>query len=574
MWPLTRDTCWASKNQMSPNHDGDEPDNNELIPDRRLGDDKYDDYFNGDVYEEPPSHLEQEWGQNINLSKMPYLTHIKSLSMAWPHLRYLAQWMEVTTSPGKWQLIRSHPRLRAIREERARRTKIEAIDFVSGQPAAAMKRISEPEDLRRCLDEPAVPGATRLYVVEDLSRDVVELLGSELDIDPLFFREHINDYMWYNTRDPWVELPDLDIVSRNRLYFRLTYTHPRYFKNPESFERAKRQAGCFNILRRLDPDTEHRSLFDEDSAIVALVRSKASLWIRPGGINQQTIGVLLIDPSITEGYPLWRGYRPFRNSPPPSDNTIYEPPPRTTLFDDLLFWIRQTSQRDINAIEANPRAMAFRILHIICAEWLTLTRYITARLSQIEWEIEKPDFRRESTNFNTSLEKLHTWRRRLPLYRAMVADTRTKLFPEPSDSPGQQRDCVAELRKDFAIVAGHIDDLLSRSERIAAVATAVTAIEESRRAIEQNKALGRLTYLAVIFAPLSFVSSFFSMTSNVSDLSQTYYVYFCVAIPISIAAFLLVDKNWTNNLQGALRPATKVKAKAKQKAADFLDSKS
>lgn len=38
----------------------------------------------------------------------------------------------------------------------------------------------------------------RLWVVEDLSRDVIETLGDHYDIDPSFFREHIMDYIWYN----------------------------------------------------------------------------------------------------------------------------------------------------------------------------------------------------------------------------------------------------------------------------------------------------------------------------------------------------------------------------------------
>lgn len=38
----------------------------------------------------------------------------------------------------------------------------------------------------------------RLYVVEDLSREVIETLGSNYDVDPSFFREHLVDYVWYN----------------------------------------------------------------------------------------------------------------------------------------------------------------------------------------------------------------------------------------------------------------------------------------------------------------------------------------------------------------------------------------
>lgn len=202
--------------------------------------------------------------------------------------------MEVTTSPNKWQLIKDlqPAQLSSIRRERARRTNVASVDFISGQPAPIISYMNTPESLAQCLDQQAVPGASRLYIVEDLSRDVIEHLGSKLDIDPLFFREHINDFTWYNTRDPWVELPDLDIVSRDRPYFRLTYNQPRYFRTQESFNRAQKQAGMFNVLRRLDADDEHESQFDEKSAIVALVRSKASLWIRPAKTGQQAVGEL------------------------------------------------------------------------------------------------------------------------------------------------------------------------------------------------------------------------------------------------------------------------------------------
>ncbi|KAI2779813.1 hypothetical protein F4815DRAFT_472289 [Daldinia loculata] len=571
MQRLTRGRAVGNGSAHMPNmHDEDESDPNCLIPDGRLGKERFKEYFNGDVYDGPPFRYEQDW--EIDTATLPYLQHVKSLSAAWPHLRYLAQWMEVTTSPNKWQLIKDlqPAQLSSIRRERARRTNVASVDFISGQPAPIISYMNTPESLAQCLDQQAVPGASRLYIVEDLSRDVIEHLGSKLDIDPLFFREHINDFTWYNTRDPWVELPDLDIVSRDRPYFRLTYNQPRYFRTQESFNRAQKQAGMFNVLRRLDADDEHESQFDEKSAIVALVRSKASLWIRPAKTGQQAVGVLLIDPSITEGYPLWRGYRPFKNSPTPKNRTGYEVPPKTNLFEDLIFWVRQTSQQDIDAIENNPRAMAFRILEIICAEWLTLSRYVTARLGQIEWEIESPkwfdiqkqELQRESINFNMSLKKLHTWRRRLPIYRAMVADTRTMLFPD--SKPGSKRqDCIDDLKKDFTIVADHIQDLLSRAERIAAVATAVAAIEESRRAVEQNKTLGRLTYLAVIFAPLSFVSSFFSMSTNVSELTGTIWVYFCVAIPVSLLVYLIVDKNWTNSLQVVYDRAKEAKEKLK-----------
>ena len=58
------------------------------------------------------------------------------------------------------------------------------------------------------------PEHARIFIVEDLSRDVIEALGAQYDIDPLFFRSHILDYLWYNTRDPWTEIQDLSHISQ------------------------------------------------------------------------------------------------------------------------------------------------------------------------------------------------------------------------------------------------------------------------------------------------------------------------------------------------------------------------
>lgn len=63
--------------------------------------------------------------------------------------------------------------------------------------------ISEAEDLRSHLSEfdgSRTDNGTflTLFVVEDLSREVIEILGSHFDIDPFFFRAHIDDYVSYN----------------------------------------------------------------------------------------------------------------------------------------------------------------------------------------------------------------------------------------------------------------------------------------------------------------------------------------------------------------------------------------
>ena len=134
----------------------------------------------------------------------------------------------------------------------------------------------------------------RLIVLEDLSSGLIELLGSHFDIDPRFFRGHLEDHTWFNTKDPWVELPELDSDVKRRSYFNLRYVQARYFENDLLSQAAKRQAGSFNVLRRIDLEGSAESgtvkWWDGTGGSVGLMRHKASLWVRSRKDNDAWIG--------------------------------------------------------------------------------------------------------------------------------------------------------------------------------------------------------------------------------------------------------------------------------------------
>ena len=192
--------------------------------------------------------------------------------------------MKVTTAPPKQKFLDEQDR-----REKASRTKVAMLTF---EPNAAVQRVdcSNINDLSMALNGPQNAHDNvhaRLFVVEDLSRDVIEALGTRFDVDPLFFRGHISDYMWHNTRDPWAELPDLDITSRQRSYLHIRYVQTRYFRSEESLRRAKWEAGGFNVLRRVDKDGNWVPDVDIPNSDVGLVRSRTSLWIRPNRPGQK-----------------------------------------------------------------------------------------------------------------------------------------------------------------------------------------------------------------------------------------------------------------------------------------------
>jgi hypothetical protein len=201
---------------------------------------------------------------------------------------YLADFMEATAAPPKWKFLTA-----AEKHERASRMHVSLLEFPAEKEPIETEVSSIEELVSHLRDSVDAKRSTapRLFVVEDLSRAVIEALGACLDIDPLFFRNHISDYQWYNTRDPWVEVPDLSLLTKERTFWNIEYRHARYFRTRESFDTAQDEAGKFNVMRRLEDHGNHKRGIDEPNSVVATVRSKTGLWLRkPDGQHSGIVG--------------------------------------------------------------------------------------------------------------------------------------------------------------------------------------------------------------------------------------------------------------------------------------------
>ncbi|KAL9025440.1 MAG: hypothetical protein Q9196_005741 [Gyalolechia fulgens] len=496
-----------------------------------------DPYYIGHAYEQ--SRVRQKFlsaPDSSDPTPTPYRNYIDVLTdNGWPQLRYLADWMRVSTAPPKWRFLTKEDT-----RERATRVNMALLDFRID--LNQRHQITTMEHLTSILsplssDEGVI---ARLFVVEDLSRDVIETLGSHLDVDPMFFRGFISDYTWYHVHDPWTELPEMDIVRRAQSFLHVRFAHTRYFSDRKSFGQARREAAGFNVLRRIDNDANGKSISDIPGSGVGMVRSKMSFWVQPRkrGQTGPFHAILLLDPSITEGFPLWGGY----NNPIPCP-AMADPPPRSSArdstFETVIDWLEQLTREEVQSIGHDPRVLFQKPLLMVCSEWLTLIRYANTRLSQLEWEIEAPILRHRHKDLSTTLDKIHSWRRRFPVYKTFVSEALNRVIRRQG-FPGAVQDSLSTLEKDFEIILAEVSDLHERAERIISVVTAVMSIDEGKKARQQDRGIARLTYLAVTFVPLSFVSSFFSMTEDITKLRQTFWVYFSVAIPVTLIALIIV----------------------------------
>lgn len=254
-----------------------------------------------------------------------------------------------------------------------------------------------------------------------------------------------------------------------------------------------------------------------------------------------------MDPSLKDGFPLWG--KSYNLGSPPSFTSRHAPEaaiPKDSLFQAVIHWTMNMSIQQIKAIEDQPRNFAVTILNLIAGEWQVVKEYIATRLTQIEWELEVPDFRKKGSRhgLDASLKWLHPFRRNVPRYRAWVTNVLRGVLNDQNLTLSDPHDrFLLDLREDFDAILTDLETLRAQVQDLVRVVTAIIAIEEAKRTAEQNertadqnKSLTRLTYLAVIFVPLSFVSSLFSMTSDLSSLHTTFWIYFVVAVPLTLFA--------------------------------------
>ncbi len=216
----------------------------------------------------------------------PYHERVRDISKGWHHLRYLADFMTVSTVP-----LRCRTLTREDRHERLNRVNVSVVECGDEMSSKGLKTPDDLDEFLKSLNCKEATPKNRLLLVQDLSTCMIEKLGSAFDIEPGFFRSHIGDYVWLNTRDPQAELPDLKAFSVKSNYFSAQYVSPRYFENKDQLNAAKAQAESFNILRRVDHDGRFKDWSDIPGSDVGLVRNKVSLWVRPNkGSDQGWLG--------------------------------------------------------------------------------------------------------------------------------------------------------------------------------------------------------------------------------------------------------------------------------------------
>lgn len=171
-------------------------------------------------------------------------------------------------------------------------------------------------------------------------------------------------------------------------------------------------------------------------------------------------------------------------------------------------------------------------------------------LDYIEFLLE--DIANKSLDERDLQDNVGRWRNQLSrlLYELPTLSTSIRRF---FAFPYSGRPLPQQLSTDIDDLLGEIRTMLERCERSQQLLTAEMSLLESKRGIQEAESVSRLTQLAFVFVPLTFVTGLFSMQiQEVADTPPPLYAFIIasvVALTVSYGFRAAQNSVWLSNKQ-------------------------
>jgi hypothetical protein len=183
-------------------------------------------------------------------------------------------------------------------------------------------------------------------------------------------------------------------------------------------------------------------------------------------------------------------------------------------------------------------SLSYYPLKIVAAEWVN---YIAVMAFSIREHERSPKLSADLVN---ELEKLNTDVRLLQAWSRRALSTQVKMrqvLRFISLHEDQNNPCGAwtAIREDYEFISVEVANHASRLESMIPITMSFVQLIESRRSLAETENVARLTVLALVFVPLSYVATLFSMSDNFRPGGELFWVYFVVAVPLTLTAILV-----------------------------------
>jgi hypothetical protein len=395
-----------------------------------------------------------------------------------------------------------------------------------------LQNVLYPDDLNKLSSNTSAAPSLRLFFLQGLSDDLMDLFGSRFQIDPLFFQAHV-ELSRFGRR---LEEPRLLASGLYRQWFQL--------QSPQIRQKPRHSLNVDDIYEC------HIMMMSEKVWGHIITESRTTVWI---GQDQSspgtTIGVVLLDPAITVGGQVLQD--PDSCVPTPDLKTAFShslPGPTGSAFENIVElasrypWfapIHSTDAIDYLTIVCPPT-------YAVCAEWLAVVQRVEDFLEHIEDFLRNPtDSYSVEEQIDGCLEQAEKWRTIIRSWHRMIKEMLDQSLPAAARltagliTTPQTDSALDKIIPDYKRVMQSLEGLELWVDRLINRCTGQMQLTAARESLAESHNLARLTWLATIFVPLTFLTGFFSMNENVGSLKDTFGTYVAAAVPLAIFALII-----------------------------------
>lgn len=228
------------------------------------------------------------------------------------------------------------------------------------------------------------------------------------------------------------------------------------------------------------------------------------------------------------------GFVDFNNSPPFVKKSVdwITGPERLSMLDDLIhYWLMELPP-GFTVASPSLLSLCYYPFKIAAAEWTNFANSMDYAVRDYEYSLEG-SWLTELTVLESALRCLHSWRRRSVEFEKSVRFTSDYI----KNNKSANSDVWSGLAHEYQHIARQIDSSGRRFEAMVPIVASLVQIAEGRRSFQETTNISRLTYLALVFVPLTFVSGLFGMAGDVAPGAKRFWVYFTVAVPLLVVTF-------------------------------------
>ena len=221
-------------------------------------------------------------------------------------------------------------------------------------------------------------------------------------------------------------------------------------------------------------------------------------------------------------------------------------PPRTSFLDDIVFYFQNHS----NALDlADPNSPRIFVEKYVASQYLKLAEFLQSVIEMIQFNLSR---RQDLTSFAMAAVE-EQWsdvqglERRIGEYKddleAIMLQLRIPFGSPHLKDTADWKDSTADyqyLYWRFKEISQRANSLNGSTAALAgltnnrqAVRAQELALEATERSIREAKSVKALTILGVVFVPLAYVATLFSMSASYGPGGELFWVYFVVAFPLT-----------------------------------------